>query len=111
MNDLVLRNTQLNCFDALSIWNDLNSFAGDEAPSLRIIQRWCKSFKVGRQEIEDLARLCRPIVETLPPNIDLISNAIEQDPYITDKILKSLRFLADFQFWRLKEPKRQFLEF
>ena len=70
-------------FDALSIWNDLNLFAGDEAPSLRTVQRWCKSFKDGRQDIEDLSRLGRPIVETLPPNIDLVSNAIEQDPYIT----------------------------
>ena len=55
-------------------------------------------------EIENLARLCLLIVETLPPNIDLVSNANEKDPYITDKILKSLRFLVDFQFWRLKEP-------
>ena len=75
------------------------------------VLRWCKSFKDGRQEIEDLARPCRPIVETLSPNIDLISNAVEQDPYITDKTLKSLLFLADFQFWRLKEPKIQFHEF
>ena len=67
-------------FDALSIWNDLNLFAGDEAPSLRTVQRWCKSFKDGRQDIEDLSRLGRSIVETLPPNIDLVSNAIEQDP-------------------------------
>ena len=65
--------------------NDLNSFAGDEAPSLRTVQRWCKSFKDFRQEIEDLARLCRPIVEKLPPNIDLVSSAIEQDPNITDQ--------------------------
>ena len=65
------------------IWNDLNSFAGDEAPSLRIVQRWCKLFKDGRQEIEDLARLVRPIVEKLPPNIDILSNSIEQDPYVT----------------------------
>ena len=40
-------------------------------------------FNDGRQESEDLARLGRPIVEALPPNIDLVSNVIEQDPYIT----------------------------
>ena len=70
-------------FDALSTWIDLNSFAGDEAPSLRTVERWCKSFKDGRQDIEDLASLGRLIVETSPPNIDLVSNDIDQDPYIT----------------------------
>ena len=44
---------------------DLDSLAGDEAPSLRTVQRLCKSFKDSRQEIEDLARLGRPIVETI----------------------------------------------
>ena len=39
-------------------------------------------FKDGRQEIEDLARLGRLIVETLSPNIQPVINAIEQDPYI-----------------------------
>ena len=29
---------------------------------------------------------CLSIVETLLPNIDLVSNEIEQDPYITDEI-------------------------
>ena len=43
-------------FDALSIWNDLNSLSGDKAPSLRTDQRWCKSFKDDRQEIVGLAR-------------------------------------------------------
>ena len=31
-------------FDALSIWNDLDSFAGNDAPSFRTVQKWCKSF-------------------------------------------------------------------
>ena len=51
-------------FDALSIWNDLNSFAGSEAPLLGTVQRWCNPFKDFRVGIEDLARLSRPIVET-----------------------------------------------
>ena len=38
---------QFKGFDALLIWNDLNSFVGDEAASLRAVQRWCKSFKDG----------------------------------------------------------------
>ena len=42
-----------------------------------------KGGKNDRQKIKYFAGLGRPIVETLSPNIDLISNAIEQDPSIT----------------------------
>ena len=88
-------------FDALSTWNDLNSYAVDEAPSLRTVQRWFKSFKYGRQEIEDLARQSRPIVETLPPNIDLASKTIEQDSNITYDELDAETLLSRGIFERI----------
>ena len=70
-------------FDATAISNDFNSFAGDKAPSLRTVQRWCKYFEDGRQEIEDRERSGRPIVETLPANIERVRIVIEEDPYCT----------------------------
>ena len=71
------------CSDATAISNDLYSFTEDKAPSLRTVQRCCKYFKDGRQEIEDRARSGRLIVETLPANIERVRIVIEEDPYYT----------------------------
>ncbi|CAF3709708.1 unnamed protein product [Rotaria sp. Silwood1] len=74
--------TELNIPPSV-IHNELFSVYGDEAPSLRTVQRWSKSFREGREEIEDEVRPGRPITETTAENIERVRLLIDHDPYIT----------------------------
>ncbi|CAF1662350.1 unnamed protein product, partial [Adineta ricciae] len=65
------------------IHDELSSAYDDQAPSLRTVQRWCKSFREGREEIEDEIRSGRPITETTDENIEEVRLLIDDDPYIT----------------------------
>ena len=63
LNGLVLSYTQLKLF-----WRSIDlewfKFVSRRwTPSLRTVQRWCKSFKDGRQDIKDRARLCQPLLK------------------------------------------------
>jgi transposase len=66
-----------------AIHNELSSVYGDQAPALKTVQRWSKSFRERREEIEDEARPGRPITETTVENIEQVRLLIDRDPYIT----------------------------
>ncbi|CAF3957146.1 unnamed protein product, partial [Rotaria sp. Silwood1] len=66
-----------------AIHNELSSVYGDQVPSLRTVQRSSKSFREGREEIEDEVRPGRPITETTAKNIGQARLLIDHDPYIT----------------------------
>ena len=74
--------TALN-IQARIIHDELNSVYGDQAPSLRTVERWSKLFRDGREEIEDEARSGRPITETTFENIERIRLLIDDDSYLT----------------------------
>ena len=74
--------TALN-IQARIIHDELNLVYGDQAPSLRTVERWSKLFRDGREEIEDEARSGRPITETTFENIERIRFLIDDDPYLT----------------------------
>jgi [histone H3]-lysine36 N-dimethyltransferase SETMAR len=65
------------------IHNELHTVFGDQAPLLRTVQRWSKSFREGREEVEDEERSGRPVTETIPENADWIRDLINNDPYLT----------------------------
>ncbi|CAF1525642.1 unnamed protein product, partial [Rotaria sp. Silwood1] len=71
--------TALN-IQARIIHDELYSVYGDQAPSLRIVERWSKLFRDGREELEDTARPGRPITETTSENIEQIRQLIDDDP-------------------------------
>ena len=74
--------TALN-IQARIIYDELYSVYGDQAPSLRTVERWSKLFREGREELEDEARSGRPITETTSENIEQIRLLINDDPYFT----------------------------
>ncbi|CAF5016228.1 unnamed protein product, partial [Rotaria sp. Silwood1] len=74
--------TALN-IPARVIHNELYSVHDDQAPSFRIIKRWNKLFREGREEVEDEARSGRPITETTYENIEQVRLPIDDDRYMT----------------------------
>jgi histone-lysine N-methyltransferase SETMAR len=74
--------TALNIHSGL-IHDELCSAYGDQAPSLRTVERWCQLFREGREEVEDQARLGRPVTETTSENIEQVRLLIDDDPYMT----------------------------
>ncbi|CAF3770587.1 unnamed protein product [Rotaria sp. Silwood1] len=74
--------TELNTSPS-ALHNELSSVYGDQAPSLRTVQRWSKSFREGREEIEDEVISGRPITETTAENIEQVRLLIDHEPYIT----------------------------
>lgn len=69
--------------EPIDIHNELCSVFGDQVPTLRTIERWSKSFREGREEVEDEPRSGRPITETISANIVKVQNLIHDDPYST----------------------------
>jgi hypothetical protein len=49
--------------------HELYSVYGDQAPSLRIVERLSKWFREGREDVEDKARPDRPVTETTSENV------------------------------------------
>ena len=74
--------TVLN-IQARIIYDELYSVYGDQAPSLRTVERWSKLFCEGREELEDEARSGRRITKTTSENIEQIWLLINDDPYLT----------------------------
>ncbi|CAF5022274.1 unnamed protein product, partial [Rotaria sp. Silwood1] len=74
--------TELN-IPPSAIHNELSSVYGDQASSLRTVQRWSKSFREGQEEIEDKVRPGRPITEATAENNEQVRLLIDHDPYIT----------------------------
>ena len=56
---------------------------GDEAPSLRTVERWGMLFHEGREEVEGEARPGRLITQTTSENIEKAHLLINDDPYST----------------------------
>ena len=52
------------------IQDDLYSVFDDRAPPYSTVARWSKSFRDGREEIEDQPRIGRPVTETTSDNIE-----------------------------------------
>lgn len=69
--------------DATTIFNELKTSMGTEAPAYCTVAKWIRWFKAGRESIEDLPRSGRPITEVTQSNIDLVKATIDEDPYCT----------------------------
>ncbi|CAF1457967.1 unnamed protein product, partial [Rotaria sordida] len=74
--------TALN-IQAPVIYEELYSVHGDQAPCLRTVERWCRRFREGQEELENEVRPGRPITETTPENIEQVHLIIDDDPCIT----------------------------
>ncbi|CAF5145512.1 unnamed protein product, partial [Rotaria sp. Silwood1] len=58
------------------IRDELTTVFGDKAPPYATVARWAQWFREGREEIEDEARLGRPVTETTDENIEQMRDAI-----------------------------------
>ena len=65
------------------IHDELYAVYGDEAPSLRTVERWSMLFREGREEVEDEARSGRPIIQTTFENVEKVRLLFNDDPYST----------------------------
>ena len=66
-----------------NIWEELSKAFGKEAPSYAFVVKWNKLFKDGREDVKDNPRSGRPITALTQDNIELVSELIKEDPYIT----------------------------
>ena len=66
-----------------SIHKELKNGHPEKVLSYMTVTRWSKLFKSGKSSIQDKPRSGRPIVKTIPDNIELVRNVIEEDPYAT----------------------------
>jgi transposase len=100
--------TALN-IQARIIYDELYSVYGDQAPSLRTVERWSKLFREGREELEDEARSGRSITETTSENIEQIRLLINDDPYLTIEELQEqtdLSYVLKIKEFITKQYKR-----
>ena len=101
--------------DASTIHSVLRNFSPTQAPSFSTVKLWCRKFREGNKRLEDKPRAGRPISETLPRNISLEKDLIDEDPYISydqldqtqknkdDRVRICIENLAKFEEdkWRL----------
>ncbi|CAF3450388.1 unnamed protein product, partial [Rotaria sp. Silwood2] len=69
--------------EPIDIHSELCSVSGDQAPTLRTVERWSQSFREGEEEVEDELRSGRPISTTTSANIEKVRNLIYDDSYST----------------------------
>ena len=74
--------TALNS-EARTIYEELYAVYGGQAPCLRTVERWCKRFCEGQEELEDEPQPGRPVTETPSENIQQARLIIDDDPCVT----------------------------
>lgn len=62
--------------DALTIYEELRSYAGDLAPSHSTVKRWCKLFRRGRELLVDDPRSGRPYARPVTMTVECLNLAI-----------------------------------
>ena len=65
------------------IHDELYTVHDEQVPSLRTVERWCKRFREGHDNLEDGARPDRPVTETTSENIEQVRLIIDDDPRVT----------------------------
>ena len=63
------------------IFKELKSAIPDSSLSLSTVTRWFNHFKSGNESLKDLPRPGRPITASTQPNIDLVRNIIQVNPW------------------------------
>lgn len=67
----------------VTIHEELIGAYGQDVVSYATVQRWSKSVREGKMNIEDQPRSGRPITETTEENIRLVQGIIDEDPRCT----------------------------
>ena len=83
----------LGC-NAKTIYDELVLSKGDLAPSIRTVERWVAYFKKGGVDLEDDPRPGCPITASTKSNIELVRNAIDENPWSTYDDLEELTLLS-----------------
>ena len=66
-----------------SIYDELRTVLGEEAPAYSTVRKWSRYFREGREEVEDEPRPGRPVTEATSDNIKEVRRLIDNDPYLT----------------------------
>ena len=74
------------------IFKELKTALTKRALSLSTVTRWFNKFKSGIDDLKDKRRKGRPIIETIPVNIERGRVAIENDPWCTFNCLQWIQF-------------------
>ncbi|CAF3357273.1 unnamed protein product [Rotaria sp. Silwood2] len=69
--------------EPIDIHSELSSVSGDQALTLRTVERWSQSFREGQEEVEDELRSGRTISTITSANIEKVRNLIYDDSYST----------------------------
>ena len=64
-------------------FNELKTFAPCHAPSHATVKLWFRKFRGGHESLENKYRTGSPVTKTLPVNIDIVRDLIEEDPLLT----------------------------
>jgi hypothetical protein len=65
------------------IYEELYAVHGDQVPCLKTVERWCKRFREGEDDLDDEARPGRPATETYSENIEQVRLIVDDDPRVT----------------------------
>ncbi|CAF1464717.1 unnamed protein product [Adineta ricciae] len=65
------------------IHEELYPVHGNQAPSLRTVERWCQRFREGQEELDDETISGRPIAATASENIEQVRLIIDDDSHVT----------------------------
>ena len=63
------------------IYNEIITILGDKYLSYSFVTKWIRLFKEAIENLEVEQLILREITATIPTNIEVIGNFIEEDPY------------------------------
>ena len=66
-----------------TIYEELATALGPNAPTYRTVAKWAKRFHEGREDVNDEPRFGRPVSELTNEHIGLVQQVINNDPHAT----------------------------
>ena len=67
----------------MTIYEELATALGPDAPAYRTVTKWAERFREGREDVNDDPRSGRPVSELTDENIELVRQVITNDPHST----------------------------
>ena len=78
----------------MTIYEELATALGPDAPAYRTVAKWAERFREGREDVNDDLRSGRPLSELIDENIELVRQVITNDPHSTYDDIIAETFLS-----------------